>query len=77
MNHDIENLLSQCMSRILTYAQAALPESQFRAFRKLVLDEFGKSGLASDLERLIVNSSHSPERHGTGRHTLRKKGGVP
>jgi hypothetical protein len=77
VDHDIENRLSQSMSRILTYAQAALPESQFRAFRKLVLDEFGKSGLASDLDRLIANSSHSTERHGTGRNIPRKKGGVP
>jgi len=62
MSHDIENLLSQCKCRILTYAEAALPESQFKAFRKLVLDEFGKRGLVSDLEQLFINSKREPER---------------
>ena len=76
MNNDIKNLLSPCMDRILTFAQAALPESQFKAFRKLVLDEFGNRGLASELERFVANSFHQPEQHGMGRNTLRKKGGV-
>lgn len=74
---DIEALLTQRKSRVLTCAEAALPESQFRAFRKFFLDEFGKSGFISDLDRLFANSSHSMERNGTGRNTLRKKGGVP
>ena len=73
---DIDQLLSQRKSRILDYAQMALPESQFRAFRKCFLDEFGKSGFLSDLDRLLSNSSHSPERLGTGRNIPRKKGGV-
>jgi hypothetical protein len=74
---DLEPLLSERMNRTLTVAQAALPESQFRAFRKLFLDEFGKNGLLTDLDRLFADSSHSPERHGSGRNTLRKRGGVP
>ncbi len=62
MIQDIENCLSPCKCRILTYAQAALPESQFKAFRKLVLDEFGKRGLASELDRLFTNSKRKQER---------------
>ncbi len=74
---DIEKLLSPYKCRVLDFAQMALSESQFKAFRKLFLDEFGHSGFLSDLDRLVTNTSHSPERHGTGRHILRKKGGVP
>ena len=37
------------VSKILTMAEAALPPQQFRAFRKLTLDEFGWSGLEGEL----------------------------
>ena len=76
---EIKDLLSGRMNQVLTYAQLGMTESQFMAFRKLFLDEFGNSGLLSDLERLSAHSSntHEQERHGTGRHKLRKKGGVP
>jgi hypothetical protein len=40
-------------NQVLLIAQAALPTSQFEAFRKLFLDEFGKSGFQQDLERLL------------------------
>ena len=73
----INEVLGPVRSRILDYAQMALPESQFRAFRKHILDALGKEGLLSDLERLIAEASHSSEREGTGRHILRKKGGAP
>ena len=43
------------INRLLTLAEAALPHSQFKAFRRLVLDEFGKSGLETELERLFGN----------------------
>lgn len=46
------------MNRVLLIAQAALSENQFQAFRKLFLDEFGKSGLGKDLERLLENRSY-------------------
>lgn len=74
---DIDELISERKNRILTYAQMAIPDSQFQAFRKLFLDELGKSGLLKDLERLLGKSSNSQERHGTGRNILRTKGGVP
>ena len=74
---DINTLLAKRKTRILDFAQMALQESQFKAFRKLFLDELGNSGFLSDLDRLLANASHSPERQGTGRNTLRKKGGVP
>lgn len=74
---EIDLLLSPYKSKVLSFAQMALPESQFRAFRKNFLDAFGKSGFYSDLERYLSDASHSPERHDLGRNTLRKKGGVP
>jgi hypothetical protein len=46
---DIMNLVSPRVSRVLTIAEAALPKDQFRAFRKLVLDEFGRNGLEGEL----------------------------
>ena len=40
--------------RVLLLAQAALPESQYQAFRKLFLGEFGKDGLERELGRIIA-----------------------
>lgn len=70
------DLLNLRKRQVLLIAQAALPEHQFQAFRQLFLDEFGKSGLESELARLFAESS-ARERQGTGRPTLCKKGGVP
>ena len=74
---EIDRLLAPYKSRTLDFAQMALPESQFKAFRKCFLDAFGKSGFISDLERFIADASHSQEPPGTGRNIPRKKGGVP
>jgi hypothetical protein len=41
-------------SRALLLAQAALPESQFKAFKTLFLDEFGQKGLETDLARVFT-----------------------
>lgn len=41
--------------RVLRYAQAALPDSQFWAFRGLFLDEFGHSGLEREVERIVAD----------------------
>jgi len=37
--------INRRINRILTVAESALTERQFRAFRKVVLDEFGYDGL--------------------------------
>ena len=49
----IDNLINPRLNRVLLIVQTALPESQFQACRKLILDEFGKSGLGKELERLF------------------------
>ena len=42
-------LINARLNRLLLIAQAALPEHQFEAFRRLILDEFGRAGLIRDL----------------------------
>ena len=49
-------------NRALRIAEAALPESQFRAYRSLFLDEFGRNGLEEDLVRIVAEY----ERQGQG-----------
>ena len=69
----ILTLLNQRKNRVLRYAEAALPETQFRAFRGLLLDEFGRDGLERDLERLVAEGEH---RNGQGRPIRAKEGGA-
>ncbi len=40
---------------ILQYAEASLPECQFKAYRKLVLDQFGEKGFGRELDKLFLN----------------------
>lgn len=47
--------INRHIARVLQYAQAALPESQFRAYRGLVLDEFGRNGLELDVVRIAAD----------------------
>ncbi len=54
--------LSESRNRILSYGELALPPSQFKAFRKLVLDELGRSGLESDLEKILADLKQQQER---------------
>ena len=53
----ILELLNARKNRTLLLAQAALSESQFRAFKTLFLDEFGQKGLESELAREALNKS--------------------
>lgn len=64
-------LLNQRKNRVLRIAEAALPETQFRAFRGLVLDELGREGLEKDLERLLAEKDKATER--AGPHAQRKE----
>lgn len=50
----ILELLNARKNRVLLVAQSSLSESQFKAFRQIFLDEFGKSGLEKDLEKVIA-----------------------
>ena len=60
-------LVNHRVTRILLVAEASLPLSQFQAFRKLVLNEFGRNGLVAELDRLD-GQGESTERDGEGRN---------
>ena len=64
----IFELVNYRVTRILLVAQSSLPGSQFQAFRTLVLNEFGRSGLERELERL-EGQRGSEEWDGKGRNT--------
>ena len=57
--------INECRRNLLLYSQAALPQSQFEAFRKLLLNELGKSGL----EGKVIEVLDGRERAGS--HELR------
>ena len=61
-------LVNGHVTHILLVAQASLPSSQFLAYRTVVLNEFGRNGLAGELERL-EGQMGSEERDGEGRNT--------
>jgi hypothetical protein len=70
---DIEEIINSRLKFILLVGQSSLSESQFTAFRKLILDSLGEKGLVRDLERLF----NETDRQGTGGNTLcRRRGAV-
>lgn len=71
---DILDLVKRHLNRVLLIAESALPESQFRAYRKLILDEFGQSGFGKELEMLLREGGWG-ERQGAGRNTLCRRDG--
>jgi len=54
----IQELINPRLNKVLLIAQSSLSKSQFEAFRKLFLDEFGNSGLGTDLERIYKEFKH-------------------
>ena len=61
----IREVLNVRKRRVLLFAEAALPQAQFQAFRKLVLEELGNTGLEQDLVR-VVAEVRQRERQGAG-----------
>ena len=51
----IQGVINARKNRALRYAECAMTESQFRAFRGLFLDEFGQNGLERELERIVAD----------------------
>lgn len=58
LSQAIVERLNSRKSKILLVAQAMLPESQFKAFRQVLLDELGKGGFEKELERVIAEKQH-------------------
>ena len=67
-------LLDARKSRILTYAQVGMTENQFKAYRSLVLDELGKNGLESELDRLLNEGNHSVKNRNGQEYTMQERG---
>lgn len=59
----VRTLTKPRLNTVLLFAQACLDERQFLAFRRMLLDEFGKKGLEGQLIR-VEQESRSQERHG-------------
>lgn len=57
--------LNERKNRLLLTAQVGLPEKQFEAYRKILLDELGRSGFEKDLEEAFQQHK---DRTGTGRN---------
>lgn len=54
VTHDlILQLVNARVKKVLDLAELSLPQDKFPIFRKLTLDEFGKSGLGKELERVL------------------------
>lgn len=51
----IVDLLNRRKNRVLLVAQSSMQDSQFKAFRKVFLDEFGRNGLESEIFRFLGN----------------------
>ena len=67
----IMDKLNERKNRLLLTAQVGLPENQFDAYRKILLDELGRNGFEKDLEEVLKQYT---ERNGTGRNTQAGKG---
>lgn len=61
--NSIKGLLNEHKNRVLTIAQVALPDSQFKAFRKMYLDETGDKGFEGELRNLL-DKQHGVDRNG-------------
>ena len=61
---EIEACIGPRIARILTFAEAAMDERQFRLFRKMVFNELGRNGLASELAQLRRSEASSRSRQG-------------
>lgn len=63
--------LNERKNHLLLTAQVGLPEKQFNAYRKILLDELGRNGFEKDLEEVLMQHM---ERNGTGRNIQAGKG---
>jgi len=58
--------------KVLLAAESSLGSQQFKAFRRLFLDEFGNSGLTKDLQGLD-RMDRQNARYGSGRPIQQRK----
>jgi len=60
-------------NRILLVAESSLPEPQFKAFRTLFLDEFGRNGLESELQAILDDHGSELDRNGQEQMTQERR----
>ncbi len=53
ITEEILKIYSESKNRILLYVEASVPPEQFRALRKLILDELGQSGAEGKVKELL------------------------
>ncbi len=70
----VVELVNDRVKQILLVMFAALPPSQFQAFRTVVLNHFGRNGLVGDLE-FLDGKLGLQAGNGQGRNTPCTKGG--
>jgi len=56
---DILESLKTPLRKILLYAESSLPPGQFKAYRKLVLDAYGKNGYGKELDKLFNQKNNN------------------
>lgn len=71
----ILELLNMRKHNILLLAESALPQSQYKAFRKLFLNELGDKGLEADLLHIFDEDSNSRQLESNGREYMTRKRG--
>tara|TARA_R110002110_G_scaffold44362_1_gene136732 strand:- start:1788 stop:2030 length:243 start_codon:yes stop_codon:yes gene_type:complete len=75
---EILRLINKSKHRLLSVAEAALPQDQFNGFRKFTLEELGDCGLEGDLKALFRDSKREGQDwNGLGRTDTGRKGGAP
>jgi hypothetical protein len=52
----LEDLNRETMKSVLTYGEMSMSESQFKAFRKVVLDLYGGNGLQRKVREVVTRS---------------------
>jgi hypothetical protein len=72
---DIRTLINPRLNRVLTAMELSVPKDKYGTCRKLILNEFGNSGLVRDLEELIGGSGIK-DRQGSGGPIPRRKDGA-
>lgn len=55
----LEDLNREAMKSVLTYGEMSMSESQFKAFRKVILDLYGGNGLQRKVREVVTQSLKS------------------
>jgi hypothetical protein len=61
---DITALAKDRVGTVLDAAEAAMPPANYKAFRRLVLKQFGSDGFEADLDRLLRGQASGKDRTG-------------